>query len=78
MIWKDPPPSNTAPLIAVSGTSAAGKRYTVRMGDSLWAISQLFGVSVTALRQWNAISEKEILQPGQELKVSDPDNSIEI
>lgn len=44
-------------------------RYTVRQGDSLWTISRRFQVSVTALREWNSLNRKALLQPGQQLEL---------
>jgi len=44
-------------------------RYTVRPGDSLWAISRRFQVSVARLREWNSLNRQALLQPGQELQV---------
>jgi membrane-bound lytic murein transglycosylase D len=41
--------------------------YTVKKGDSLWQISQLFGVSVNQLQQWNKLTGNATLQPGQKL-----------
>ena len=78
VIWKVSTPSNSVPLVSVSATTANKPLYTVRTGDSLWAISRRFGVSVATLLQWNGISEKELLQPGQKLKVNDSGDSIEI
>jgi len=44
-------------------------RYTVRPGDSLWAISRRFDVSMAALRRWNDLRPDAYLHPGQELDV---------
>ena len=44
-------------------------RYRVKRGDSLWGISQQFGVSVASLREWNRLSKGELLMPGRELDV---------
>ncbi|PHS71470.1 MAG: lytic transglycosylase [Methylophaga sp.] len=41
--------------------------YTVRNGDSLWKISQKFSVSVSQVREWNGLSNRTLLQPGQNL-----------
>ncbi len=41
--------------------------YTVRHGDSLWSISDRFNVSLRKLANWNSISLKTILHPGQQL-----------
>ena len=44
-------------------------RYRVKHGDSLWAISRQFGVSVASLRRWNQLSVNDLLFPGRELFV---------
>lgn len=41
--------------------------YTIRSGDSLWKISQKFNVSVAQVREWNGISNRTLLKPGQNL-----------
>ncbi|MEM7026640.1 MAG: LysM peptidoglycan-binding domain-containing protein [Pseudomonadota bacterium] len=43
--------------------------YTVRRGDNLWDIGRHYGVSVKQMTQWNGISRKSILRPGQKLVV---------
>lgn len=43
--------------------------YTVRRGDSLWAISRRYGVSVDALRRWNDLHKNTLIKPGQELRI---------
>jgi len=44
--------------------------YTVRSGDSLWKISQKFGVTEKQLRVWNRLGWSNMLRPGQRLVVS--------
>lgn len=41
--------------------------YTVRNGDSLWAIARRFKVDVADILEWNAISSRNHLRPGQSL-----------
>jgi membrane-bound lytic murein transglycosylase D len=41
--------------------------YTVRSGDSLAKIASKFKVSVNQLVQWNGLSKRQYLQPGQKL-----------
>ena len=45
------------------------KSYTVKTGDSLWSISQMFpGITVDQLKKWNDISSTK-LKPGMTLKL---------
>lgn len=48
-----------------------GKRYiySVKRGDNLWDIGRHYGISVSQLTQWNGISRKSLLKPGQKLTV---------
>lgn len=50
-------------------TSAAGNTYTVKKGDTLWAISKKHNVSVNQIKSWNKLSSDSI-KPNQVLKVS--------
>jgi membrane-bound lytic murein transglycosylase D len=43
--------------------------YRVRRGDSLWVISQRFGVSVNKLARWNGLSKRGVLRPGKRLVI---------
>lgn len=43
--------------------------YTIRNGDSLWGISRKFNVSVAQVREWNGLSDRAMLQPGQNLRL---------
>ena len=43
--------------------------YRVRRGDSLWVISQRFGVSVNKLAAWNGLSKRSVLRPGKRLVI---------
>ena len=41
--------------------------YTVKTGDSLWSISQLYDVPHSDLAKWNKLSASSILKPGSQL-----------
>lgn len=41
--------------------------YKIRSGDSLWKISKKFNVSVAQVREWNGLSDRTLLKPGQNL-----------
>ena len=61
--------SNTGGNTGGSGnTGTTNSYYTVKSGDSLWAIANANGISITNLRQWNNLSG-DIIYPGQKLIV---------
>jgi membrane-bound lytic murein transglycosylase D len=56
-----------------AAATPSGNRYhTVRRGESLWIISQRYGVRVSDLRRWNAMDVGEVLPVGRRLLVSGP------
>lgn len=63
------PPAAPAPAPAPAAPAAA-QTYTVKSGDSLWAISTRTGVSLANLYSLNGLSASSIIYPGQVLKLS--------
>ena len=62
---------STTPKPAASTTPAktsAYKYYTIKSGDTLYKISQKYGVSITEIMQWNNLKSKTIAI-GQKLKI---------
>lgn len=47
----------------------SGREYVVRPGDTLWAISQRYGTTVSALVQLNHIPNPDLIYPGQVLRL---------
>jgi N-acetylmuramoyl-L-alanine amidase len=62
-----------APLAVVATTEAAfsapANVHVVKKGDTLWAISQRYGITLTALLKANRLSEKAMIVPGQKLSI---------
>lgn len=52
-----------------SSDTTASSTYTVRAGDSLWAISKTHGMSVTNLKTWNNLTS-DMIYVGQVLKLN--------
>ncbi|GAA3901140.1 LysM peptidoglycan-binding domain-containing protein [Microbacterium invictum] len=59
----------SAPAAPKAATSA-GNTYTVKRGDTLWAISRTQGTSVANLMKLNGLSAGSIIHPGQKLALS--------
>lgn len=54
----------------VAGIPVSGITYTVVRGDTLWGISQKYGISVADLVSWNGIANPALIYPGQVLKLT--------
>jgi LysM repeat protein len=65
----DAPQEASAPS---PGQGGAGLSYTVRSGDSLGAISELYGLDLSDLARANHLDEDSILHTGQVIKVPNP------
>lgn len=65
--YLSPPP--VADPGRVPPLTPGGNTYTVREGDSLYAIARTHGVSVTELQSWNGIHDARSLRPGQVLSL---------
>ncbi|MEO8101854.1 MAG: LysM peptidoglycan-binding domain-containing protein [Betaproteobacteria bacterium] len=61
-----------AALVRVSSppkAKAAPRTYTVRNGDSLFAIAVKFGVALEDLMRWNKLSTRTVIQPGLKIRI---------
>jgi LysM repeat protein len=47
-------------------------RHTIAAGDTLYSLSERFGVSVDVLRAWNALGEEGVIRAGDSLVVAVP------
>ncbi|MGE5581973.1 MAG: LysM peptidoglycan-binding domain-containing protein [Bacillota bacterium] len=64
-------PGQALNITAPNAGSSSGFNYTVRPGDTLYLLSQKYGVSVNALKQANNLSGST-LWVGQQLKIPGP------
>ncbi|MDD5092277.1 MAG: peptidoglycan DD-metalloendopeptidase family protein [Candidatus Wallbacteria bacterium] len=48
-------------------TRSGSDHYVVKKGDSLWGIAQKTGISIADLREYNGISEGQMLKTGQKI-----------
>ncbi|MGH8578906.1 MAG: LysM peptidoglycan-binding domain-containing protein [Gammaproteobacteria bacterium] len=75
ILAKNAEPAEASLFFKTSGESAAHLvhqqflRYRVKTGDSLWSIARRFGVPLAELCQWNRLSKRYRLQPGQDLMI---------
>ena len=70
---RESPTVPAAPAVsAVSAAPLAGTVHIVQPGETLWLLSQRYGVTVAGLRRWNGMSVGEVLRVGQRLIVAPP------
>ncbi len=53
----------------VKSSSSSSSTYTVKSGDTLWDISQKYGVPLSSLEAWNHLTSSSILHVGQKLTI---------
>lgn len=58
---------------SVSAKAPASVAYEIKRGDSLWTIARAFNVRVADILEWNGLSRKSRLQPGQQLVIRNVD-----
>lgn len=61
--------SSTVKSPSKASSSNSGKIVTVQAGNTLWGISQRYGVSLSNLEQWNGLTSYSTLHVGQKLKL---------
>ena len=71
-IFIESPEPTVEPESTAEPTAAAGTRYTVKKGDTMWAISQRYGITLTALREANPNVEPTTMRVGTVLVIPAP------
>lgn len=54
--------------VAAAGTGSAGRRHTVRNGESAWSIARRYGIPVKTLLSRNNLDANAVLKPGMVLR----------
>ncbi len=60
-------PLDSGPTVDVAGPSF--ETYTVKKGDSLWAISKRYDVSLNELYEANGLNKNSVLRIGQQIRI---------
>jgi LysM repeat protein len=68
-----PAPVRSAPA---SASSAGGRVYIVKSGDTLGAIAARHGVGLSEVLKWNGLTMGSIIYPGQKVKVGGASTSV--
>ncbi|KPQ10192.1 MAG: membrane-bound lytic murein transglycosylase MltD, partial [Algoriphagus marincola HL-49] len=68
------PKSNPVTTVSSSQQSATSTSltHTVSPGETLYAISKKYGVTVDQLKSWNQIGSQNIISVGQKLTIFKP------
>ena len=61
--------SRDSTVAASASSSEAGESYTIKTGDTLWAIANDHGVTIEDLLSWNRIPNPNMIFPGNTLIV---------
>ncbi|WP_174734408.1 3D domain-containing protein [Mesobacillus harenae] len=59
----------TAAFLIAAGTTAQAEQVVVHKGDTLWNLSNQYGVSVESLKKWNNL-KSDVIHPNDLLEVS--------
>ena len=60
------------PRAASAAPALAGATHVVRTGETLWLLSRRYRVSIAELRRWNGLSNDDVLQAGQRIRIAPP------
>ncbi len=58
--------------------SAGKQEYTVKKGDTLWTVAKHFSVDQDDIVNWNKLSKKAALKPGQKLTLKKSSGNVQV
>jgi membrane-bound lytic murein transglycosylase D len=62
--------SEETPAIVQKETPKMSNTHIVQSGETLWAISRKYEVSISEILEWNSLADSTSLKPGQELTIT--------
>jgi LysM repeat protein len=68
-IFVESPEPTVAPSDKPTASPVAGKRYTVKAGDTMWAIAQKYGITLAALKAANPKVNPQAMRVGTVLVI---------
>lgn len=71
-IFIESPEPTVEPAATEEPTAAAGTRYKVKKGDTMWSIAQKYGITLKALREANPDVEPTKMRVGTILVIPAP------
>lgn len=68
------PPPLPSPQVQIPDEKAPAERdrYTVKQGDTLYALAKKYDLDYHDLAEWNGIRNPNLIKPGQEIWLSPP------
>lgn len=63
------PKPSVAPVRPVAPKPSEWITYTVKRGDTVWAISRRFGVTVKQIAEWSGLKNANVIRVGQKLRI---------
>ena len=67
--WVTGPPTNSSSILT-KAPAAEGRHHMVRKGETLFSISQRYGLKVDELRRMNQLKPGDSIYPGQKLLIA--------
>ena len=68
--------SNAEESVSEISITAGAEDYRVRRGDSMHEIANRFRINLNDLLDWNNMNERDLIFPGQLIRIMPPENRL--